>query len=81
MVDCLRRIIKEEGVASLWNGVVPSLVLCCNPAIQFMSYEALKRYISRGKNNVQVMSLNKVLLMLEIVMKWLIHPQCGLKFN
>ncbi|EDV27353.1 uncharacterized protein TRIADDRAFT_21077 [Trichoplax adhaerens] len=54
--DCFRRIIKEEGILSLWSGLAPSLVLCCNPAIQFMSYEALKRYITRGKNNMQIPS-------------------------
>ena len=36
-------MIQEEGVATLWNGTVASLVLVCNPAIQFTVYELLKR--------------------------------------
>lgn len=30
-------------MTSLWNGAVPSLMLVSNPAIQFMTYEAIKR--------------------------------------
>lgn len=51
--DCLTRIYKEEGVAALWNGVGPSLVLVSNPTIQFVTYEfckniLLKRVQTRG---------------------------------
>jgi len=34
---------QQEGVTSLWNGTIPSLILVSNPAIQFMTYEAIKR--------------------------------------
>lgn len=27
----------------MWNGTLPSLALVCNPTIQFVAYEALKR--------------------------------------
>jgi len=43
--DCLRRIIKEEGVGTLWNGVYPSLILVTNPTIQFFVYERCRRFI------------------------------------
>ncbi|XP_067935657.1 peroxisomal membrane protein PMP34-like [Watersipora subatra] len=43
MLDCFSKIIKKEGVATLWNGTGPSLILVCNPTIQFVVYEALKR--------------------------------------
>ncbi|RWS16892.1 peroxisomal membrane protein PMP34-like protein [Dinothrombium tinctorium] len=36
-------ISQTEGPKALWNGTLPSLVLVCNPAIQFMVYEQLKR--------------------------------------
>lgn len=39
----LVKMAQQEGVASLWNGTIPSLILVSNPAIQFMTYEAIKR--------------------------------------
>ena len=45
MYDCLRRIIKEEGLGTLWNGVYPSLILVTNPTIQFFVYEQCRRFI------------------------------------
>ena len=38
----LSEIYSERGVAGLWKGVVVSLVLVANPAIQFAAYEWLK---------------------------------------
>ncbi|KAK7490810.1 hypothetical protein BaRGS_00017866 [Batillaria attramentaria] len=46
--DCLQKIVKHEGLFSLWNGTAPSLILAANPAIHFMVYEALKRYFQRA---------------------------------
>jgi adenine nucleotide transporter 17 len=45
---------RQEGVASLWNGTVPSLILVSNPAIQFMTYEAIKRrlHVMFGKQHL-----------------------------
>jgi hypothetical protein len=37
------KMAQQEGVTSLWNGTIPSLILVSNPAIQFMTYEAIKR--------------------------------------
>lgn len=45
--DCLTRIATEEGIAGLWNGVMPSLVLVSNPSIQFVTYENLKGPMQR----------------------------------
>ena len=43
--DCLTRIASEEGVAALWKGVGPSLVLVSNPSIQFVVYERLRGFM------------------------------------
>lgn len=42
-------ITRTEGFRGLWAGAVPSLLLVCNPALQFMMYESLKRRVN-GKN-------------------------------
>ncbi|EDV27352.1 Peroxisomal membrane protein PMP34 [Trichoplax sp. H2] len=62
MWDCFRRIAKEEGVFSLWNSLGPSLMLVTNPAIQFMSYEAVKRYIRRNTGGVEISALTIFLM-------------------
>ena len=38
----MRRIIRTEGLSSLWNGTTASLMLVSNPVIQFFVYEQLK---------------------------------------
>lgn len=43
LFDGLIKMARQEGVRSLWNGTLPSLLLVSNPAIQFMTYEAIKR--------------------------------------
>lgn len=47
VVDCLQRIVREEGVAALWKGVGPSLVLVSNPSIQFVTYERLREPMAK----------------------------------
>jgi adenine nucleotide transporter 17 len=42
ILDGLLRILREEGPRALWAGTLPSLVLVCNPSIQFLVYEQLK---------------------------------------
>jgi len=45
MIDGILRIIKEEGIGTLWSGTASSVILAGNPAIQFMFYEAIKRFL------------------------------------
>ena len=52
-VDGLQRISQEEGLLSLWSGTGPSLVLAGNPAIQFMVYEAIKKFMMNENKKVQ----------------------------
>ncbi|KAI4888108.1 hypothetical protein NFI96_021832 [Prochilodus magdalenae] len=50
--DAFSQIIAKEGVGALWNGILPSLVLVFNPAVQFMFYEAMKRRAGRGGRKI-----------------------------
>uniref|UniRef100_A0A8C6SCT7 Peroxisomal membrane protein PMP34 n=1 Tax=Neogobius melanostomus TaxID=47308 RepID=A0A8C6SCT7_9GOBI len=50
--DAFSQIIASEGVGTLWNGTLPSLILVLNPAVQFMIYEAMKRRAGKGNKKV-----------------------------
>ncbi|TNN85480.1 Peroxisomal membrane protein PMP34 [Liparis tanakae] len=50
--DAFSQIIANEGVAMLWNGTLPSLILVLNPAVQFMFYEAMKRKAGEGGKKI-----------------------------
>lgn len=45
LYDGLKHIWKYEGLKQLWAGTLPSLMLVTNPAIQFMTYESIKRRV------------------------------------
>ncbi|KAJ2785686.1 hypothetical protein H4R18_000377 [Coemansia javaensis] len=40
-------IVREEGVLSLWQGIVPALILVINPIIQYTAFEQLKNRVER----------------------------------
>jgi len=50
LIDGLIYIAKNEGIKKLWSGVSPSLILVLNPALQFMTYESLKRKLIKSNN-------------------------------
>uniref|UniRef100_A0A3B4YG47 Solute carrier family 25 member 17 n=1 Tax=Seriola lalandi dorsalis TaxID=1841481 RepID=A0A3B4YG47_SERLL len=50
--DAFSQIIANEGVGTLWNGTLPSLILVLNPAVQFMFYEAMKRKAGKGGRKI-----------------------------
>jgi Mitochondrial carrier protein len=47
LVSILTRIVQHEGVWSLFRGIVPSLILTSNPAIQFAAYDRIKAWWER----------------------------------
>lgn len=47
LIDGLVYIQKTEGFAGLWSGTIPSLMLVINPALQFMTYEMIKRRVNK----------------------------------
>ena len=57
-----RTVPKQDlqSIASLWNGLVPAILLCSNPAIQYTMYDTLKSWLMlhRQKQN-QTGELNR----------------------
>ncbi|XP_011698556.1 PREDICTED: peroxisomal membrane protein PMP34 [Wasmannia auropunctata] len=53
LCDGLVHIWKYEGLRKLWAGTMPSLMLVANPAIQFMTYESIKRRVIASLDGVQ----------------------------
>ncbi|KZC08344.1 PREDICTED: peroxisomal membrane protein PMP34 isoform X1 [Dufourea novaeangliae] len=53
LYDGLLHIWKYEGLGSLWAGTLPSLMLVMNPAIQFMTYESIKRKVTASLHGSQ----------------------------
>lgn len=51
--DGLVHIWKYEGWKQLWAGTMPSLMLVANPAIQFMTYESIKRRVISSLDGAQ----------------------------
>ncbi|MED6188054.1 hypothetical protein PIB30_082369 [Stylosanthes scabra] len=53
----IQEVYEEGGIGGFWNGVLPSLIMVCNPSIQFMLYETMlikmkKRPDKKGSNGV-----------------------------
>jgi solute carrier family 25 (mitochondrial folate transporter), member 32 len=49
LMSGVRQILKSEGVAGFYRGLVPSLLGVTHAAFQFMAYEQLKVYWSSSK--------------------------------
>ncbi|XP_055909244.1 peroxisomal membrane protein PMP34 [Eupeodes corollae] len=52
LLEGLVYIGKTEGIAGLWSGTIPSLMLVINPALQFMMYEMLKRRLTNAYGEI-----------------------------
>lgn len=43
-IHAVREVYTEAGIGGFWKGIIPTLIMVCNPSIQFMIYESsLKR--------------------------------------
>ncbi|KAJ7973657.1 Peroxisomal nicotinamide adenine dinucleotide carrier like [Quillaja saponaria] len=40
-----REVYNEAGITGFWKGIVPTLIMVCNPSIQFMIYESLLKHL------------------------------------
>jgi solute carrier family 25 carnitine/acylcarnitine transporter 20/29 len=48
-IDCVRQIVRAQGVSALWTGLTGSLAFRANLFWLFASFEALMRGFSRLK--------------------------------
>ncbi|ORX51045.1 peroxisomal membrane protein [Piromyces finnis] len=56
-IETLKRIIKEEGFFSLWNGIIPALILVSNPVIQYTTFEQLKNLLLKKKEKLGALDI------------------------
>lgn len=61
----LLAIRRIEGISSLWQGTVTSLLLVSNPVIQFFFYGQVKQHLLQRKRKLQVNRHNVSILPLE----------------
>ncbi|KAF8406785.1 hypothetical protein HHK36_008877 [Tetracentron sinense] len=40
-----REVYYEAGIKGFWKGIIPTLVMVCNPSIQFMIYESSLKHL------------------------------------
>jgi len=57
LFDCLQKMIKEEGIETLWSGVWASLMLVSNPTINHVAYDSvigvlLRRALVAGRKSL-----------------------------
>ncbi|XP_021893527.1 peroxisomal nicotinamide adenine dinucleotide carrier-like [Carica papaya] len=38
-------VYNEAGIAGFWKGIIPTLIMVCNPSIQFMIYETSLKHL------------------------------------
>jgi adenine nucleotide transporter 17 len=50
LLDGFAKIIKKEGITTLWSGITASLVLVSNPVIQFVCYEQFTKSLLRQRS-------------------------------
>ncbi|XWS65660.1 hypothetical protein CRYUN_Cryun05aG0132800 [Craigia yunnanensis] len=52
-IHAAREVYSEAGIGGFWKGIIPTLVMVCNPSIQFMIYESSLKHLKekRAANN------------------------------
>lgn len=58
----VKDLYNEAGIKGFWKGVIPSLIMVCNPSIQFMIYESLLKRLKakRALNNHSVENVSAI---------------------
>ncbi|XP_061346992.1 peroxisomal nicotinamide adenine dinucleotide carrier-like [Gastrolobium bilobum] len=51
-IQAVNEVYGEAGIIGFWKGVIPALIMVCNPSIQFMIYESTLKHI-RAKRSAK----------------------------
>ncbi|KAL7244531.1 hypothetical protein ACSBR2_000006 [Camellia fascicularis] len=54
-----REVYNEAGITGFWKGIIPTLIMVCNPSIQFMIYESSLKHL-RAKRSSNKQGINNV---------------------
>ncbi|GJN08590.1 hypothetical protein PR202_ga26528 [Eleusine coracana subsp. coracana] len=54
----IREVYRESGIRGFWKGIVPTLIMVCNPSIQFMIYETLAKRLQSKRSGKQLAKRN-----------------------
>ncbi|KAL5210456.1 hypothetical protein ABZP36_006079 [Zizania latifolia] len=57
-VQAVREVFRESGVRGFWKGLIPTLIMVCNPSIQFMIYETLAKRLQSKKSRKELPKKN-----------------------
>ncbi|XP_015880005.1 peroxisomal nicotinamide adenine dinucleotide carrier [Ziziphus jujuba] len=44
-LHAVREVFSEAGITGFWKGIIPTLIMVCNPSIQFMIYETSLKHL------------------------------------
>ncbi|CAL4929902.1 unnamed protein product [Urochloa decumbens] len=56
--QAIREVYRESGIRGYWKGLVPTLIMVCNPSIQFMIYETLAKRLQSKRSGKQLPKRN-----------------------
>ncbi|KAF3446970.1 hypothetical protein FNV43_RR12150 [Rhamnella rubrinervis] len=54
-----REVYAEAGITGFWKGIIPTLIMVCNPSIQFMIYESSLKHL-RAKRAANKQGLKNI---------------------
>lgn len=57
-LQAIREVYRESGISGFWKGLVPTLIMVCNPSIQFMIYETLAKRLRSKQSRKQLPKKN-----------------------
>uniref|UniRef100_A0ACD5X0G1 Uncharacterized protein n=1 Tax=Avena sativa TaxID=4498 RepID=A0ACD5X0G1_AVESA len=57
-LQAVREVYRESGISGFWKGLVPTLIMVCNPSIQFMIFETLSKRLRSKRSGNQLPKKN-----------------------